>query len=109
MPHFVVLDLGTNDLEVSGPLVLATRLFDLAEKLVALGVLKVVICQILHRGIGRARNIIDFNTDVDKCNKYIRVMSEDHPHVSIHYHKGMISFPVPKFPMTAYTRMASSI
>ena len=97
MPHFVVLDLGTNDLEDSGPLVLATRLFDLAEKLVAFGVLKVVICQILHRGIGRARNTNDFNTDADKCNKYIRVMAEDHPHISIHYHKGMISFPVPKW------------
>ena len=55
MPHFVVLDLGTNDLEDSGPLVVATRLFDLAEKLVASGVLRVVICRILHRGMGRAR------------------------------------------------------
>ena len=97
IPHFVVLDLGTNDLLELGALVLATRLFDLAEKLVASGVWRVVICQVLHRGMGRAPCVTSFNADVDLCNKILKTMAEGHPNISLHPHKGVHTLPVYKW------------
>ena len=89
VPHFVVLDSGTNDLLELGSLVLATRLFDLAEELVAPGVWGVVICQVLHRGMGRAPCVRRFNTDVDLCNNILKTMAEGHPNIFLHSHKGV--------------------
>ena len=94
VPSFVILDIGSNDIEEVGGVMVAEWLMQLAEELMARGVEYVLICSVLVRGPGKARHVDWYNNEVRLCNDYVNYGCSRNEKAVYYQHVGFWNHPI---------------
>ena len=96
-PRLVIIDCGSNEIACGHPpLQVASRIIDCAQHLLTLNyVQRVLVCSLLVRSDKTGCLTLDqFNSNISKCNHYLKVFAASESEVAYHSHQGFWTVPV---------------